>query len=572
MISKAATDLSLKLLNWTSGRSTKSELRLRDNSGQYVVGDLAKSKRFKQYFINSVQELPSQLDNDTEKNWNTLRSVDGHRKYFRPAQTNAAAIGDLILSLDSCKDKISPRLIFKCSRKLRNYDLKSPQVVQSKALQIIFQVPMAFSTISLYKDVAQTIPPFLSKTELSLYEDFDECNNNKFHDCSSNADCFNLKGTYTCSCREGFIDLSKNNIHPGRLCSAEIIGCAQCQYQGKCTLSGLKSNSYICECFLWYTGANCGVNLKIFLIGFIAAGSFLFSLLLFSVLLTYIRRKKVCGLDSSILTCITIPDNPDFNRDKEIQSTFPHCTSQYYNSSSNCVRNVSGAMPTAKSKKKSIMLEKCAIIKDSSSDSSENSVISALRTKEHVILFTEEKNIKRIIKYPISVPMFRHTIASEYQEKSRAGCRTFHIWDNFKPHSHKLSWIPCGIETSHQAQTKEENSQLFKSFFFLNISILINNPSPANAFGDRGTVWLVYCTLLQFASTCSLLSAMSAPVSAKNVVLGIFVTVLLIAKYNGFKESPKPFLKIVRPYAHILHVYNCLRSTTYTFARLLEAA
>uniref|UniRef100_A0A1B0FBN7 EGF-like domain-containing protein n=1 Tax=Glossina morsitans morsitans TaxID=37546 RepID=A0A1B0FBN7_GLOMM len=210
--------------------------------------------------------------------------------------------------------------------------------------------------------------------------DFDECNNHKFHDCSSNAQCFNLKGTYTCSCREGFIDLSKNNIHPGRLCSAEIIGCAQCQYQGKCTLSGLKSNSYICECFLWYTGANCGVNLKIFLIGFIAAGSFLFSLLLFSVLLTYIRRKKVCGLDSSILTCITIPDNPDFNRDKEIQSTFPHCTSQYYNSSSNCVHNVSGAMSTAKSKKKSIMLEKCAIIKDSSSDSSENSVISALRT------------------------------------------------------------------------------------------------------------------------------------------------------------------------------------------------
>uniref|UniRef100_A0A1B0BF14 EGF-like domain-containing protein n=1 Tax=Glossina palpalis gambiensis TaxID=67801 RepID=A0A1B0BF14_9MUSC len=224
---------------------------------------------------------------------------------------------------------------------------------------------------------------------------FDECNNNKFHDCSSNAHCFNLQGTYTCSCREGFIDLSKNNVHPGRLCSAEIIGCAQCQYQGKCTLSGLKSNSYICECFLWYTGAKCGINLKMFLIGFIAAGSFLLSLLFFSVLLTYIRRKKVCGVDPSILTCITIPDHPDFNRDKEFQSTSPHCASKYYNSSSNCVRNVSGALPTAKSKKKGIILEKCAIIKDSSSDSSDNSVVSTMRT---IVA------IPKRIKYKTSAP------------------------------------------------------------------------------------------------------------------------------------------------------------------------
>lgn len=37
----------------------------------------------------------------------------------------------------------------------------------------------------------------------SFLLDFDECVNIKYHDCSENAYCFNLRGTYTCSCREG---------------------------------------------------------------------------------------------------------------------------------------------------------------------------------------------------------------------------------------------------------------------------------------------------------------------------------------------------------------------------------
>lgn len=35
-------------------------------------------------------------------------------------------------------------------------------------------------------------------------QDFNECENPKFHDCSENAKCFNLRGTYTCSCKEGY--------------------------------------------------------------------------------------------------------------------------------------------------------------------------------------------------------------------------------------------------------------------------------------------------------------------------------------------------------------------------------
>lgn len=44
---------------------------------------------------------------------------------------------------------------------------------------------------------------------------------NQFHDCSEHAECFNLRATYTCSCREGYADLSVNPLYPGRICSGK---------------------------------------------------------------------------------------------------------------------------------------------------------------------------------------------------------------------------------------------------------------------------------------------------------------------------------------------------------------
>lgn len=90
--------------------------------------------------------------------------------------------------------------------------------------------------------------------------DFDECLNSQFHDCSDNSHCFNLRGTYTCSCKEGFADLSVNSIYPGRICSAELIGCEKCHYHGTCYSRG--DDQMLCECFQWYAGTNCHINLK----------------------------------------------------------------------------------------------------------------------------------------------------------------------------------------------------------------------------------------------------------------------------------------------------------------------
>lgn len=62
---------------------------------------------------------------------------------------------------------------------------------------------------------------FLKYYYLFFLLDFDECSDPKFHDCSENAQCFNLRGTYTCSCKEGFTDLSQNALYPGRVCSGK---------------------------------------------------------------------------------------------------------------------------------------------------------------------------------------------------------------------------------------------------------------------------------------------------------------------------------------------------------------
>ncbi|XP_071052269.1 uncharacterized protein [Onthophagus taurus] len=120
-------------------------------------------------------------------------------------------------------------------------------------------------------------------------EDFNECSNKLYHDCSDYAHCFNLKGTYTCSCKEGYSDLSENIQYPGRICSAEIIGCERCNYHGTCYDRG--DDRVICECFQWYAGDGCQVNLKVLLIGLVTLGAILLTLLFICVVLTCCKRS-----------------------------------------------------------------------------------------------------------------------------------------------------------------------------------------------------------------------------------------------------------------------------------------
>lgn len=117
--------------------------------------------------------------------------------------------------------------------------------------------------------------------------DFDECQSTQHNDCSKNALCYNLKGTYTCSCKENYADASDMpSVYPGRKCTNDKIGCATCHYNGRCLPEGG------CECYRWYLGPACQFNLKVILYGtllaFILLLVFLF-LLFFCILM---KRKN----------------------------------------------------------------------------------------------------------------------------------------------------------------------------------------------------------------------------------------------------------------------------------------
>ncbi|XP_024082315.1 mucin-17 isoform X2 [Cimex lectularius] len=129
------------------------------------------------------------------------------------------------------------------------------------------------------------------KIEHLRAEDFDECNDTKFHDCSENAQCFNLRGTYTCSCKEGFTDLSHNTLYPGRVCSAEMIGCQRCNFHGNCFTRNEEEE--LCECFQWYAGQYCQINLKVMLLILSLVGISLMVLLVVCLVLSCMRRRPV---------------------------------------------------------------------------------------------------------------------------------------------------------------------------------------------------------------------------------------------------------------------------------------
>lgn len=138
-----------------------------------------------------------------------------------------------------------------------NFYLQLSDNTDEQRLIDVFKKYLRSNNYSLGGTDLYAARPLIDDFEAS---DFDECLNSQFHDCSDNSHCFNLRGTYTCSCKEGFADLSVNSIYPGRICSAELIGCEKCHYHGTCYSRG--DDQMLCECFQWYAGTNCHINLK----------------------------------------------------------------------------------------------------------------------------------------------------------------------------------------------------------------------------------------------------------------------------------------------------------------------
>ncbi|XP_076390134.1 uncharacterized protein LOC100879114 isoform X2 [Megachile rotundata] len=123
--------------------------------------------------------------------------------------------------------------------------------------------------------------------------DFDECSTEEggpYHDCSANAACFNLRGSYQCSCKEGWADLSENPMYPGRVCSQAPLGCPSCNNKGHCVTN--TNGQEVCECFPWHSGQRCQVNLKVLLIALVTTGAILLGLLAVCVGMACFRQPN----------------------------------------------------------------------------------------------------------------------------------------------------------------------------------------------------------------------------------------------------------------------------------------
>ncbi|XP_031622418.1 uncharacterized protein LOC116340210 isoform X2 [Contarinia nasturtii] len=202
--------------------------------------------------------------------------------------------------------------------------------------------------------------------------DFDECMNAKYHDCSENAYCFNLRGTYTCSCKEGFVDMSENPLYPGRVCSAEMMGCDRCNYHGSCLEQIDDDNEMhemVCDCFQWYAGEKCQYNLKVLLVGLIALGGVLFALLLICIILTCWKHSRPNGRRRTVVPGIDI---------------LPHKTLTVHGS------------------KTGTLQDRRAMIEDTSSETSEDSLQLPYVAKKQQN--ASSKNAKKVINKPTSAP------------------------------------------------------------------------------------------------------------------------------------------------------------------------
>ncbi|KYN04782.1 Protein kinase C-binding protein NELL2 [Cyphomyrmex costatus] len=183
--------------------------------------------------------------------------------------------------------------------------------VTSTILQsIVTRIPSLYDNVadndSIFVVMSDQKPPVSGGEEVLIHEinttyysifclnfieatDFDECaSSGPHHDCSPHAACFNLRGSYQCSCREGWADLSENSAYPGRVCSQAPLGCTGCNNKGHCVTNSLGQD--VCECFPWHSGQRCQVNLKVLLIALVTTGAILLGLLAICVGMTCFRR------------------------------------------------------------------------------------------------------------------------------------------------------------------------------------------------------------------------------------------------------------------------------------------
>ncbi|XP_072176492.1 63 kDa sperm flagellar membrane protein-like [Diadema setosum] len=134
------------------------------------------------------------------------------------------------------------------------------------SLEVDADLQFVNDTLEVVPDLADVMEAFTSSLDNDVVEGFtidpsrttvtdvDECIIGT-NDCDVNALCSNTMGGFTCTCYEGFDDVSPPEEGAGRSCR-EIDACisSPCQNGGACSSS---RGVHICECPETHDGRNC---------------------------------------------------------------------------------------------------------------------------------------------------------------------------------------------------------------------------------------------------------------------------------------------------------------------------
>lgn len=113
------------------------------------------------------------------------------------------------------------------------------------------QLHEAFRTAVLAKETTLSI-------DYMQIKDFNECAGGE-HNCHSNALCKNSMGTYMCTCKRGYVDVSLlTGRLSGKVCEVHC-GSNSCKNMGTC---GDVDGHPVCKCTNGYTGKSCQVRKK----------------------------------------------------------------------------------------------------------------------------------------------------------------------------------------------------------------------------------------------------------------------------------------------------------------------
>lgn len=111
-----------KFQYYTMIRTSKSDIKLRDEHGNLISNDAPIAQKFNEFFATSTREIKQQIEVHLPDSCNSLRTLRQHQNNFVFSNTSNNEINEIIKSLDGAKasesDGIYVKTFVECVQEL----------------------------------------------------------------------------------------------------------------------------------------------------------------------------------------------------------------------------------------------------------------------------------------------------------------------------------------------------------------------------------------------------------------------------------------------------------------------